>query len=136
AAFDVEEDLHLAGVGPRGNISLGADDRRLAVRLLDIAEQHIEHTHGAFEQHFVPVALVERIAAGRHDDYAQPAVDEARHNEVRQRQTLLVLFYTGTAADLPDIAMPFDDDEVVRSLGRGGFTTAHTGKQRESPAAG
>jgi len=34
--------LHFAGVGARGNIRLGADDRGLSIRFLDIGEDEIQ----------------------------------------------------------------------------------------------
>jgi len=134
-ALDVEEELQFAGVGPRWDISLRADNRRLPVRLFDVAEDHVERSHRAFEHQLVAVALFERIAAGCDDDHTLSPLDLAREDEIRQRKSLRFSRQTGTCADLPDIVMSLDDDEIVRPFGGSGLAAAQTGKQRASSYA-
>src|SRR4051794_23390298 len=81
SALEIEEELQFSRVGPRWDVGLGADDGSLSVRPLDIAEDHVERAHRAFEHCLIAVALFERIAAGREDDDTLAGLNLARQDE-------------------------------------------------------
>src|SRR6185503_18376647 len=108
---------------------LGADERRLSVRRVDMAEYHVDDAHRAFEHRLIAVALFERIAAGCNDDDTLPALDLARKDEIRQRKSLRLSLQTGARADLPNVVVSLDNDEIVRPLGGRGSSPAHARKQ-------
>src|SRR5579863_2879139 len=90
AALDIQEELHLAGVGLARNIRFRADNRCLPPRLLNVGENHVEHPQTALEQSLNIITLFERVATGGHDAHADAALDQTRDDEVRQWKALSI----------------------------------------------